>query len=75
MASVGPLARIDVGASAGLNLLAGAFHYDYEPGGAVGPADASVRLHCRTEGAVPVPTVLPAIRGRRRPRSQPGRRP
>ena len=58
-AECGPLARIDVGASAGLNLLAGAFHYDYEPGGAVGPADASVRLHCRTEGAVPVPTVLP----------------
>ena len=32
-----PLARIDVGASAGLNLLADALHYDYEPGGAVGP--------------------------------------
>jgi hypothetical protein len=58
-AECGPLARVDVGASAGLNLLADSFHYDYEPGGAVGPADASVRLHCRTEGAVPVPPALP----------------
>ncbi len=49
-----------MGASAGLNLLAGSFHYVYEPGGEVGPR-SPVELHCRTKGAVPVPAALPHV--------------
>ena len=33
---VGPLAHLDVGASAGLNLLLDRYHYTYEPGGELG---------------------------------------
>lgn len=57
---VGPLARVDVGASAGLTLLLPRFHYRYEPGGEVGDA-STVTLVCGTRGAVPVPASMPRI--------------
>ena len=57
---VGPLSLVDVGASAGLNLLLDRFHYRYEPGGAVGPA-STVHLTCSTRGPVPVPDALPRV--------------
>jgi hypothetical protein len=60
---VGPLALVDVGASAGLNLILDRFEYRYEPGGRVG-GPSQVALYCGTRGAVPVPAEPPPIRGR-----------
>ena len=57
---VGPLAHLDVGASAGLNLLLDRYHYTYDPGGELG-APSSVALTCGTRGDVPLPTAMPAI--------------
>jgi hypothetical protein len=57
---VGELGHVDVGASAGLNLLFDRYEYAYEPGGAVG-GPSPVRLECGTRGAVPVPTSMPAV--------------
>jgi hypothetical protein len=59
-AEVGPLAHLDVGASAGLNLLLDRYRYRYEPGGSVGP-ESTVELVCGTRGAVPVPAAIPEI--------------
>jgi hypothetical protein len=62
-AEVGPLALVDVGSSAGLNLLLDRYQYEYVPGGQVGPASA-VRLEIGTRGQVPVPAHLPPIASR-----------
>jgi hypothetical protein len=59
-AEVGTLAHVDVGTSAGLNLLLPRYSYEYEPGGTVGGPSA-VHLRCATRGAVPVPAEMPAI--------------
>lgn len=59
-AEVGPLAHLDVGTSAGLNLLLARYQYRYEPGGEVGPP-STVLLSCGTRGTVPVPGALPPI--------------
>ena len=59
-AECGVLAHVDVGTSAGLNLLLPQYSYEYDPGGTVGP-ESPVHLHCATRGAVPVPAVLPHI--------------
>jgi hypothetical protein len=63
-AEVGPLAHIDVGTSAGLNLLLDRYHYDYAPGGAVGDP-SPVSLACETRGDPPIPAALPLIAERR----------
>ena len=55
---LGPLAHIDVGTSAGLNLHLEQFHYEYEPGGAAG-GPSTVLLTCGTRGDVPVPASIP----------------
>jgi hypothetical protein len=64
-AEAGPLAQVDVGASAGLNLLIPYYDFVYEPGGVVErmprTAAAGVRLTCGTRGAVPVPARHPTI--------------
>jgi hypothetical protein len=57
---VGPLAHVDVGASAGLNLLLPRYDFVYEPGGAV-VAGSTVRLTCGTRGHVPVPERHPTV--------------
>jgi hypothetical protein len=57
---VGPLAHVDVGASAGLNLLLDHYEYVYEPGGHVG-GPSSVVMRCATEGRVKVPSVVPPV--------------
>lgn len=62
-AEVGPVALVDVGTSAGLNLHLDRYSYDYAPGGRVGPA-SDVHLHITTEGDVPVPTEVPEVRAR-----------
>ena len=62
-AEVGPLAHLDVGASAGLNLLLDRYRYTYVPGGSVG-GPSPVELECGTRGAVPVPVAMPDVRQR-----------
>lgn len=56
----GELAHIDMGTSAGLNLLLPRFGYRYTPGVALN-GDAPVVLECATRGAVPLPPQLPTI--------------
>ena len=62
-AEVGPLAHVDVGASAGLNLLLPRYGYRYEPGGTVGDLDGrdAIVLTCGTRGEVPVPAAIPPV--------------
>ena len=57
-AEVGPIAQLDVGASAGLNLLWDAYSYEYSSGGRLGVA-SSVHLQCIDRGGVPVPAMMP----------------
>jgi hypothetical protein len=57
---LGPLALVDVGTSAGLNLLLDRYSYSYEPGGEVAPG-SPVALVCGTRGAVPVPAAMPTV--------------
>ena len=60
----GPLALIEVGASAGLCLLLDQYLYDY--GSArTGLASSSVRLECAVTGAAPLPAACPKIVWRR----------
>ena len=56
----GPLALVEVGASAGLNLLLAHYAYEYEPGGSVGD-ESPVRLTCGTRGDPPIPDAIPLI--------------
>ena len=57
---VGPVAHLDIGASAGLNLLLDRYHYTYEPGGQLG-GPSPVELRCSTRGGVRVPGTMPDI--------------
>jgi hypothetical protein len=57
-----PLAHLDVGCSAGLNLLCDRYLLDYGPAGKTGPSDATVRIECRVAGgAPPIAPLLPPI--------------
>ncbi len=56
----GPLAHVDVGASAGLNLLIPHYDFVYDPGGAL-TSGSTVRISCSTRGDVPVPPTHPPI--------------
>jgi len=57
---VGPLAMVDVGTSAGLNLQLPRYRYEYTPGGVVGGA-SPVHLECGTHGDPPIPLQMPRI--------------
>ncbi|MEQ1872244.1 MAG: DUF2332 domain-containing protein [Ilumatobacteraceae bacterium] len=57
---VGPLAHLDVGASAGLNLYWPSYSYAYNPGGPVGE-NSTVELSCKTRGEPPIPKSLPTL--------------
>lgn len=60
-----PLGLVDVGCSAGLNLLCDRYLLDYGPAGSTGPADAAVRLGCEVvDGPAPVAPSLPPIEAR-----------
>ena len=48
-----PVAVIDDGASAGLNLILDEYRLDFGPAGAIGPADSPVRLSCELRSPVP----------------------
>jgi hypothetical protein len=61
---VGPLAHLDVGASAGLNLLLDRYQYRFrsDDGSTTTVGDPSpVVIECETRGPVPVPSSLPPI--------------
>ena len=61
-----PLALIEIGCSAGLNLFFDRFHIDYGTAGSVGPDDSPVRLTCEVRGdrRPPIPTRAPTVRSR-----------
>lgn len=57
-----PLALLDVGASAGLNLLLDQYRLRFSTGQEVGPSSSPVQIECRVEPAgTPLPQRLPAI--------------
>ncbi|MDZ4825736.1 MAG: DUF2332 domain-containing protein [Actinomycetota bacterium] len=57
-----PLAHLDVGCSAGLNLLCDRYRLDYGPAGASGPADARVHVSCEVvAGSPPIAPTLPEV--------------
>jgi hypothetical protein len=61
-----PLALVEVGASAGLNLLFDRYTYDYGDGVVRGEAGSSVRISCSLRGASrpPLPKALPRVASR-----------
>jgi hypothetical protein len=57
-----PVALVDVGASAGLNLLCDRYRIDYGPAGATGPVDSPVHIACRVAGGQPpIAGALPPL--------------
>jgi hypothetical protein len=57
-----PLALVDVGCSAGLNLFCDRYQLDYGAAGTIGPATAAVSVECAVVGGEPpIATELPAI--------------
>lgn len=60
-----PLAQLDVGSSAGLNLLSDRYLLDYGPAGVTGPPGAAVRIACEVVGGTPpIAPRLPPVRAR-----------
>jgi hypothetical protein len=58
----GPLGLVDVGCSAGLNLLCDRYLLDYGPAGSTGAPDAAVRVTCDVVGGrPPIADALPPI--------------
>jgi len=57
-----PLALIEVGCSAGLNLFFDQFHITYSDGRESGPADATVRLSCEVRGPLRPPLPVETTR-------------
>ncbi|MEE2041245.1 DUF2332 domain-containing protein [Nocardiopsis sp. CT-R113] len=57
----GPLALLEVGASAGLCLYPDRYRYSFDGGAEVGPAQSPVLLECATSGGVPVPDRVPQV--------------
>lgn len=57
-----PLALVDVGSSAGLNLLCDRYRLDYGPAGVTGPLDSPVVVECAVQGGEPpIAPSLPEI--------------
>jgi hypothetical protein len=56
-----PVALLDAGASAGLNLHLDRYLLDYGDTGMTGPPDAAVRIACTVEGSPPIAARAPSI--------------
>jgi hypothetical protein len=56
-----PVALLEVGASAGLNLLVDRFRYRYGDGPWIGDAGSAVAIECAARGALPLRSGLPRI--------------
>ena len=59
-----PVALLDAGASAGLNLNLDRYRIDYADRGSTGPPDSPVTIACEVEGAAPIDEGAPAIAAR-----------
>jgi hypothetical protein len=61
-----PLALIEVGASAGFNLLFDRYGYDYGAGRSAGEPEAPIRFTCELRGALlpPIPARMPSVAAR-----------
>ncbi len=60
-----PVQLVDVGCSAGLNMLCDRYRFDYGAHGVTGPAGSPVRIDCRVAaGWPPIASSLPVITGR-----------
>ena len=60
-----PVQLVDVGCSAGLNMLCDRFRLEYGPYGATGPDDSPVHIDCKVvAGSPPIASRLPVISGR-----------
>ena len=60
-----PIQLVDVGCSAGLNMLCDRFRLDYGPHGGTGPEHSSVQVDCTVSAGVPpIAQRLPVIAGR-----------
>jgi hypothetical protein len=59
-----PVALLDGGTSAGLNLRLDRYRVDYDDGRSTGPADAPVRISCAVTGDAPIAAEAPAISAR-----------
>ncbi|PDP85005.1 hypothetical protein CQJ94_24825 [Glycomyces fuscus] len=57
----GPLALVEVGASAGLCLYPDRYRYSFDGRAPIGPARSPVLLECATSGPVPVPERVPRV--------------
>jgi hypothetical protein len=64
LGDVGPLALLDVGCAAGLNLFVDAYGYDYGEAGRLGSPGALPVLGCELFGATPPPLRLPDVASR-----------
>ena len=56
-----PLAIVEVGTSAGLNLLLDRYRYVFGPGRELGPSESDVVLEPRIDGAPPPPMAMPEV--------------
>ncbi|MDQ2806679.1 MAG: DUF2332 domain-containing protein [Chloroflexota bacterium] len=61
-----PLALIEIGASAGFNLLWDRYGYDYGAAGRTGDLQAALQLQCEVRGdhSLPIPAQMPTIASR-----------
>ncbi len=61
-----PLALIEIGTSAGFNLLWDHYGYDYGAAGRAGDPQAALQLHCEVRGerSLPIPARLPPVASR-----------